>query len=103
MQKCEVSIKNCRQQKSICDGRIFVERPAGTNALLKILAEDNICRLIINVKPELKMIRDFAADCWSVSPAIANTHVGCSIILFVRKPQFRLPYFPISFVAFEYN
>jgi len=22
--------------KSICDGRIFIERPAGTNALLKI-------------------------------------------------------------------
>jgi hypothetical protein len=24
------------QRKSICDGRIFMERPAGTNALLKI-------------------------------------------------------------------
>jgi hypothetical protein len=26
-----------------------------TNALLKIFAEDNICSLIINVKPELKL------------------------------------------------
>jgi len=27
---------NCAQRKSICDGRIFIECPAQTNALLKI-------------------------------------------------------------------
>jgi len=27
---------NDAQRKSICDGRIFIERPARTNALLKI-------------------------------------------------------------------
>jgi hypothetical protein len=45
-----------------CDGRIFIERPARTNALLKIFAEDNICSLIINVKPELKLSNRFGAD-----------------------------------------
>jgi hypothetical protein len=43
------------QRKSICDGRIFIERPAGTNVLLKYFAEDKICSLILKVKPQIKV------------------------------------------------
>jgi hypothetical protein len=32
----EVLFASCIQRKSICDGRIFIDRPARTNALLKI-------------------------------------------------------------------
>lgn len=50
--------KNDAQRKSICDGRIFIERPARTNADVKYFVEDKICSLIINLKPELKLKKD---------------------------------------------
>src|SRR6266540_7141296 len=65
-------------RKSICDGRIFIERPARYKCLIeKYFAEDNICSLIINVKPELKPSKDSLPIAPMSSPAIANTHVVC--------------------------
>jgi len=34
--KTETLSKGDAQRKSICDGRVFIDRPAGTNASLKI-------------------------------------------------------------------
>jgi len=48
----------------------------------KYFAEDNICNLIINVKPELKLSRDLLLIALPSSPAIANTHVSCSFRFF---------------------
>jgi hypothetical protein len=42
----------------------------------KYFVEDNICSLIINVKPELKRSRDLLPIALPSSPAIANTHVS---------------------------
>jgi hypothetical protein len=53
------------------------ERPARTNAFLKIFCEVNICSLIINVKPELLLSRDLPPIALPSSPAFANTHVTC--------------------------
>jgi len=75
---------NDAQRKSICDGRIFIDRPASTNAQLKYFVEDNICSLIINVKPELKLSKDLLQIALPSSPAIANTHVACCT--FLQKP-----------------
>ena len=80
-------VSGCSQRKSICDGRIFVERPARTNAQLKIFAEDNICSLIINVKPELKMSKDSLPIVLPSGPAIANTHVSGSCLLIFSLPD----------------
>ena len=41
------------------------------------IVEDNICRLINNVKPELKLIKDLLPIALPSSPAIANTFVVC--------------------------
>ena len=41
----------------------------------KYFVEDNICSLIINIKPELKMSKDSSPIAPTSSPAIANTHV----------------------------
>jgi hypothetical protein len=61
----------------ICDGRILALRHAGTKVDYCFIVEDNICRLIINVKPELKLIKDLLQFILPSSPAIANTFVGC--------------------------
>lgn len=54
----------------------FVFRHACTEADYCFIAEDNICRLIINVKPELKPIKDLLPIALPSSPAIANTFVS---------------------------
>ena len=40
----------------------------------KYFVEDNICSLIINVKPELKLISNLSPIALPSNPAIANTH-----------------------------
>ena len=55
-----------------------VFRHADTEADFCFIVEDNICRLIINVKPELKLIKDLQPIVLPSSPAIANTFVGSS-------------------------
>ena len=42
--------------------------------------DDNICRLIINVKPELKMNKFFAADCFNVQPCYCK-YFYCAFVL----------------------
>jgi hypothetical protein len=51
---------------------------SGTNAQLIFFAEDTICRLIINVKPEPKLIKDLLKIASTSSPDIANTFVVSS-------------------------
>ncbi len=53
------------------------------------IVEDNICRLIINVEPELKKIKVLLPIALPSSPAIANTFVSASAINF-SCPTFRL-------------
>ena len=53
-----------------------VFRDAGTEADDCFIVEDNICRLIINVKPELKPIKDLLPIDLPPSHAIANTFVS---------------------------
>jgi hypothetical protein len=43
----------------------------------KYFVEDNICSLIINVKPELKRSKDLLPIALPSSPAVANTAVSC--------------------------
>lgn len=50
-------------------------RHAGTEVDFCFIVEDNICCLIINVKPELKLIKDLLPIALLSSPAIANTFV----------------------------
>jgi len=45
---------------------------------LNYFVEDNICSLIINVKPELKQSKVLLPIALPSSPAIANTHVARS-------------------------
>jgi hypothetical protein len=49
---------------------------AGTEVDCCFIVEDNICCLIINVKPELKLIKDLMPIASMSSPAIANTIVA---------------------------
>ena len=70
--------KNGAQRIGICDGAILEFRHAGTEVDFCFIVEDNICRLIINVKPELKLIKDLQPIVLPSSPAIANTFVACS-------------------------
>jgi hypothetical protein len=63
------------QRIGICDGRILAFRHACTDVNFYFIVEDNICRLIINVKPRLKPIKDLQAIVLPSSPAIANTFV----------------------------
>jgi hypothetical protein len=72
------------QRIGICDGRILAFRHAGAEVDLCFIAEDNICRLIINVKPELKPIKVFAADCSSVKPCYCKYFCWWHV-LFVRQ------------------
>jgi len=72
----------CHQQIGICDpevsgqvGRILAFRHAGTEADFCFIVEDNICCLIINVKPELKLSKNLLLIASTSSPAIANTFV----------------------------
>ncbi len=51
-------------------------RHAGTEVDFCFIVEDNICRLIINVKPEPKLIKGLPSVVLPSSPAIANTFVG---------------------------
>jgi len=48
---------------------LFYCLPAGRQV------EDKICRLISNIKPELKLIKDLLPVALPSSPAIANTFV----------------------------
>jgi hypothetical protein len=55
-----------------------------------LLLKDNICRLIINVRPWLKLIKDLLSIALASSSAIANTFVGrsasfCQANVFVLK------------------
>ena len=71
-------------EKVFAIGRIFIERPARTNASLKLFVEDNICSVTINVKLELLLSKDLLPIVLPSSPAIANTHVSCSCHSFLR-------------------
>ena len=55
-------------------------RHADTEVDLCFIVEDNICRLIINVKPELKPIKVLLPIVLPSSPAIANTFVVCRLL-----------------------
>ena len=50
----------------------------------KYFVEDNICSLIINVKPKLKLNKDLLPIDLPSSPAIANTHVSCTLARLVN-------------------
>jgi len=63
-----------------------VFRHADTEVDFRFIVEDNICRLIINVQPELKPIKDLLLIVLPSSPAIANTFVARRII----ERRFRL-------------
>ena len=63
------------QRIGICDGGILVFRHAHTEVDYCFIVEDNICRLISNVKPELKLIKVLLPIALPSSPAIANTFV----------------------------
>ena len=69
----------CSQRIGICDGRILAFRHADTEVDFSFIVEDNICRLIINVEPELKLIKDLLPIDLPSSPAIANTFVVGSL------------------------
>ena len=69
------------QRIGICDGRIFVFRNTDTEVDCCFIVEDNICRLIINVQPELKLIKVLPPIALPSSPAIANTHVVGSVFV----------------------
>ena len=51
-----------------------VFRHACTEVEFCFIVEDNICRLIITVKPELTLIKDLLPIALPSSPAIANTY-----------------------------
>ena len=55
-----------------------------TNAECCFIGEDKICRLIINLQPEQKLIKDLPPIALPSSPAIANTPV-------MRRPAFCPP------------
>ena len=75
-----MSHKVAANVKVFAIGRIFIERPARTNALSKLFAEDKICSLIINVKPELSLSKDLPPIAPMSRPAVANTHVSGSFV-----------------------
>ena len=77
------SILNDAQRTGICDDRAFIEHPAATNDDWKTFVEDNICSLIINVQPEQKLNKDLLLILTTSSPAIANTHVVGSFLLWI--------------------
>jgi len=72
-------ISICVHRIGICDGRILAFRHADTEVDFCFIFEDNICCLIINIKPERKLIKDLLPIALLSSPAIANT-------LVVRSP-----------------
>jgi len=55
-----------------------VFRRADTEVDFCFIVENNFCRLIINTKTELKLIRDLLPIVLPSSPAIVNIFVGCS-------------------------
>ena len=59
----------------------FMFRHAGTEANYCFIVEDKICRLIINVKPDLMLNKDLLPIASTSSPAIANTFVVRSWLL----------------------
>jgi hypothetical protein len=79
---------HCCLRIGICDGRILAFRHAGTEVEYCFIVEDNTCRLIINVKPELKLIKDLLPIALPSSPAIANTFVTCCLLRFANGLQF---------------
>jgi len=52
---------NDAQRSRILDGRILAFRQAYTKVGFYFIIEDNICRLIINVMPEVKLNKDLPA------------------------------------------
>src|SRR6266487_1923016 len=69
------------QRIGICDGRILAFRHARTEVDFYFIVEDNICSLIINVKPELQPIKGLLPIVLPSSPAIANTFVVSRFVL----------------------
>ena len=57
-----------------------VFRHADTEVDFCFIVEDNICCLIINVQPGLKLIKDLLPIALPSSPAIANTFVSCGFV-----------------------
>ena len=57
-----------------------VFRHADTEVDFCFIVEDNICCSIINVEPELKLIKDLLPIALPSSPAIANTFVSGSFL-----------------------
>ena len=55
-------------------------RHAGTEVEFCFIVEDNICRLIINVKPELRLKNDLLPVASMSSPTIGNTLVSGSFV-----------------------
>ena len=53
-----------------------VFRHADTEVDYCFIVEDNICRLIVNVKPGLRLIKVLLPIASTSSPAIANTFVS---------------------------
>ena len=61
-------------------------RHADTQVDFCFIVEDNIGRLIINVKPELKLIKVLLPIVLPSSPAIANTFVvRLFLVIFYRQ------------------
>ena len=85
----------------ICDGRILAFRHADTDVDKCFIVEDNICRLIINVKPELKMIKDLLTIALPSSPAIANTFVSCRLFCRVSYQSFHQGFLVINFCTYS--
>lgn len=56
-------------------------RHAGTEVDYCFIVEDNICSLIINVKPGLKPLKVLLPIVLPSSPAIENTFVACCFIV----------------------
>jgi hypothetical protein len=68
-----------------------VFRHADTDVDFCFIDENTFCRLIINVQPELKPIKDLLPIVLPSRPAIANTFVGgCFVTLEFLQLQFRI-------------
>ena len=81
---------------SICNGRILAFRQADTEVDFCFIVEDNICLLIYNVKPELKLNKKLLPIAPTSSPAIANTFLVrfCFYSCYV-KHYYQIQLFPL--------
>ena len=73
---CNIVRGNCVHRIGICDGSIFEFCCACTEVDFYFIIVDTFCRLIINVKPELKLNKDLLPIASMSSPAIANIFVS---------------------------